>query len=267
MKAGTTWLYSVLKHHPSLYFTPEKEIHFLSEYYLKSGVLSDEIRLRNAKGKVNNSSVKHIGIYKMLCRWCAMYLEKVDSFKWYDRIFSLNKTKTYNCDFSNLSCHIKAEDWVDLATHYDFKVLYILRDPISRLWSHIKFHHQFSGKKLDFHTWSKDAFRDLIQKNFIWENVIYNERILAMKKSIAEENLKIVFFEDLVGNPKNSISDLTNFLNIEQVESKDEILNKKVNISKSIEMPQNFKDAAIGLLTPIYGHLREMGYTHKDWMM
>jgi len=147
------------------------------------------------------------------------------------------------------------------------KVLYILRDPIKRLWSHIKFHHQFSGKPLDFHTWSKDDFRKLIQKQFIWENVVYNERILAMKKGVAKENLKIVFFEDLVGNPKKSIRDLMNFLDIEQIELKDEILNKKVNISKSIEMPQNFKDAAIGLLTPVYGHLRELGYTHSSWMM
>jgi len=149
MKAGTTWLYGILKHHPSLYFTPEKEIHFLSEYYLKSGVLNDENRLRNVKGKLANTNIKHIGIYRMMCRWCAMYLEGKIDFKWYDRVFSLNKTKTYNCDFSNLSCHIKAEDWADLRSNYDVKVLYILRDPIKRLWSHIKFHHQFSGKKLD----------------------------------------------------------------------------------------------------------------------
>jgi len=114
MKAGTTWLYAILKQHPSLYFTPEKELHFLSEYYLNSGVLSDEKRLQNAKSKIGNNTTKHLGIYKMLCRWCAMYLEKVDSFRWYDRVFSLNKTKKYNCDFSNLSCHIKARFYISL---------------------------------------------------------------------------------------------------------------------------------------------------------
>ena len=29
MKAGTTWLYSLLESHPQIQFTPEKEIHFL----------------------------------------------------------------------------------------------------------------------------------------------------------------------------------------------------------------------------------------------
>jgi len=104
-------------------------------------------------------------------------------------------------------------------------------------------------------------------KQFIWENVIYNERILALKKGIAEENLKIVFFEDLVGKPKESLADLMQFLDIENVELKDEVLNKKVNISKSIEMPQSFIDAATGLLTPVYGHLRDLGYTHPKWAM
>ena len=267
MKAGTTWLYSILKHHPSLYFTPEKELHFLSEYYLKSDVLRDEIRIRNVKSKITHSTIKHVGNFRLLSRWCAMYLTKVDSFKWYDRIFSLNKTKKYNCDFSNLSCHIQAEHWKDLSTQYDFKALYILRDPINRLWSHIKFHHQFSGKEMDFHNWSKNDFDKLIQKKFIWENVIYGERIIAMKEGIAAQDLKIVFFEDLVGKPKESINDLIDFLDIEEIELKDEILNKKVNISKSIEMPKNFLDSATELLTPIYDQLKELGYTHPSWMM
>ena len=49
MKAGTTYLYSILKGHPDIYFSPEKEIHYLSQMYGPFRILGDGVRMRKAK--------------------------------------------------------------------------------------------------------------------------------------------------------------------------------------------------------------------------
>ena len=54
MKAGTTWLYSILERHPDIHFTPEKEIHFLAHYYLNKKHLTDKHRLHRARTRLNN---------------------------------------------------------------------------------------------------------------------------------------------------------------------------------------------------------------------
>ena len=42
MKAGTTWVYSFLSRHPEINFTPEKEIHFLADYYTNQNPLTTQ---------------------------------------------------------------------------------------------------------------------------------------------------------------------------------------------------------------------------------
>lgn len=266
MKAGTTWLYSILKEHPSLYFTPEKEIHFLYDHYVQKDFLSDEFRMKNVKSKLD-PKINHMGIYRMLTRWSAMYLEKDIDINWYNRIFSLNKTRKYNCDFSNLSCHLAADDWKDLSSHFDIKVIYILRDPLKRLWSHIKFHYQFSGKELDFHNWGKERFDDLIRKPFIWENVIYGKRIKSLNEGVRKSDLKILYFENLVGDPKVKINEITDFLRIERLIIEQPKLNAKINVSNKIEMPENFIQSGKEQLAPIYDELKKMNYSHSKWSL
>ena len=54
MKAGTTWLYSLLERHPQIHFTPEKEIHFLAHHYLDKKHLLEEHRQHRAKKRLGN---------------------------------------------------------------------------------------------------------------------------------------------------------------------------------------------------------------------
>lgn len=51
MKAGTTYLYSILRGHKNI-FSPEKEIHYLSQAYGNFKLLSDTTRLRKARSMV-----------------------------------------------------------------------------------------------------------------------------------------------------------------------------------------------------------------------
>ena len=268
MKAGTTWLYSLLEKHPDLYFTPEKEIHFLNHHYVNDNVLRDEYRLNQAKNRLKPESTNHIGIYRKLSRWYAMYLESPNDFKWYERLFSLNKQFKYNCDFSNLSCHLSEDDWRDFATRYpDVKLIYILREPISRLWSHTKFHHQFAGKGTDFVNWNETDFKFFLKKNFIWENAIYSTYIQRMKNVFGDERFKLIFFEELNKQPEKHLFELEEFLDISHIDYDQERLFRKVNSSKSIEMPDSFRKISTQLVKSEIDSLQSLGVEiPENWL-
>ena len=241
MKAGTTWLYSMLEKHPDLYFTPEKEIHFLNHYYVNNNVLRDEYRLNQAKNRLKPENTNHIGVYKKLARWYAMYLENPKDFVWYERLFSLNKQKKYNCDFSNLSAHLDVNHWSDLKKKFpNVKLIYILRDPVSRLWSHTKFHHQFAGKGTDFIQWNEIDFKFFLSKKFIWENATYAKYIKNIRAVFPEEDFKVFYFEDFTANPKDKLFELEEFLGISHANYDENRLFQKVNTSKSLDMPDSF---------------------------
>jgi len=269
MKAGTTWLYSLLEKHPDLYFTPEKEIHFLNNHYVNKNILRDEYRLNQAKNRLVASSTNHIGVYKMLSRWYAMYLEKPSDHIWYERLFSLNKQKKYNCDFSNLSCHLDVNHWEDVRSRYDnIRLIYVLRDPMGRLWSHIKFHHQFAGRNDEYLNWNETDFKFFLNKKFISENTTYGKYIKNMKKVFSPEEFKVFYFENFNKSPESELFKLEEFLGISHFSYDNNSLYKKVNASKNVVMPQSFINASKSILEFEFKDLIESGEKiHKDWQV
>jgi len=267
MKAGTTWLYSLLESNPDLYFTPEKEIHFLNHNYINNRVLRDEFRLAQAKHRLSGSSTTHLGVYKMMARWYAMYLEKPTDFKWYDRIFSLNKTKKYNCDFSNLSCHLSSQQWLDVKIRYDhIKLIYVLRDPIKRLWSHLKFHHEFAGKDMNFVDWSEKEFKYFIKRKFIWDNCTYAKYINTINDTFDEKEFMTMYFEDITSDPIVELYRIEDFLGIRHIDYSSDKMKTKVNVSKSIPAPDCFLKASMALLEPEYNKMAKSGIRiHEKW--
>ena len=268
MKAGTTWLYSLLEKHPELYFTPEKEIHFLNNYYVNKNILRDEYRLNQAKNRLKSNSTNHIGVYKMYARWYAMYLEKPVDYRWYERLFSLNNNKKkYNCDFSNLSCHLDINHWEDCKKKFEnIKIIYVLRDPLGRLWSHIKFHHQFSGKGDEYLKWNETDFRNFLYKKFIIENTTYGKYITTMKRVFSSDEFKVFYFEDFNKSPENELFKLEEFLGISHHSFEGKNLHKKINASKDVEMPKSFINASRELCQAELVSLVKSGERfHEDW--
>lgn len=268
MKAGTTWLYSILKNHPSLYFTYEKEIHFWSDYTLGTNALDPKKRIDKAKQAIGSSHMtNNINGLRKMVKWYSAYLAPDLSLKWYCDLFHQNRGNKYNCDFSNLTCHMDSKGW-DLVHHTakTVRVIYIMRDPLKRLWSHVKFHHEFVGKNIRFENWSEKDFKEFIEKKFIWENCEYASKISTMKENLTDEQFQIFYFEDLVGDPSSSLKKLEDFLDVEHLDYNGVDLHKPVNQSKKLEMPDTFRKVAFEKLKPEIARLSDIGVAiHDSW--
>ena len=161
MKAGTTWLYSVLNQHPSLHFAMEKEIHYFHHRYIQNGPLSERARVDRCQNGYLRRNTVNIDRLRKEMRWVSAYLDcPVDDY-WYRNLFQMRDHERYACDFSNLNSQLPAAAWSDIDTKTEhLRVLYTMRDPVKRLWSHVKFDLQINGNIDKLKTWTPKEFEN-----------------------------------------------------------------------------------------------------------
>ena len=113
MKAGTTWLYSLLERHPQIQFTPEKEIHFLAANYINPAFLSDAHRQHRSTTRLSRIDQLKSERQERIRRWYHdRYLNQPTSLEWYFNLFEpAARRRIWNADFSNLSALIDADNW------------------------------------------------------------------------------------------------------------------------------------------------------------
>lgn len=103
----------------------------------------------------------------------------------------------------------------------DMKIIYIVRDPIDRIVSHL--HHNIYRDRLN----SKSVEKELIGNEDYILTSSYFFQIKPYLETFDSRNIKVVLFEDFIKNPTAILKDLCNFLNAEY----EEIHFKAYNIS------------------------------------
>lgn len=76
MKAGTTWAYEKLRHHPQIHFSCEKEIH----YFAYVAGVENQLRGENLKRRARQALIAAGNAFKRNHLSIAEYKETVD---WY----------------------------------------------------------------------------------------------------------------------------------------------------------------------------------------
>lgn len=246
MKAGTTWLYAVLEHHPALHFTPEKEIHYFYHRYVNNRHLSEQRRLSSAKDRYLfrfDPEKTNIDRIRGNLHWVAQYLQRpVDDF-WYRNLFDLRDHETWACDFSNLHAHVPAQAWPTVSDSSDkLRVLYTMRDPIKRLWSHTKFHLQMTNGLQNLQEWGPEDFDKFVRLPHIWENAEYGQVLKRMKEGLREEERKVIFYEDLHADQRGTLRGIEEFLDLPAFNYPQSILERRFTESVSHPMPDFFPE-------------------------
>lgn len=244
MKAGTTWLYAMLDHHPDIYFTEEKEIHYFAHASKHPYHLTQTHRFGRMKAVVNRIDENNLPVgFPAKIRWFAHYMSNPVNQQWYVRLFDQNPGKKYCADFSNLYSHLEEDGWNHVKeVAKNVKAVYIMRHPMKRLWSHIKFHAQIAGQLEEFKTWTPEQHYELAKKPFIWENAEYSSVVDRIRKNLTPDQYQIVFFEDIHKSPLEWLKQLEDFLEISPKEYNLEQLNAPVNVSESMKMPGFFRE-------------------------
>jgi hypothetical protein len=196
-KGGTTWLYQQLDSHPDFWMPPLKELHYfdqLSRVQRPSSSRCRDERDRRFLESINSLSAKP-------------YID----FEHYARLFEA-KGPLLSGDISpNYSTLSKKVIRRIVGYFRKLKVIFLARDPVERVWSHLSMEvHYHQIKSFDV-TDIDEVNRNLLRRGLLLRS--YPSAVVARWQSyVRPELFRICFFDDLEKNPTELRRSILEFL-------------------------------------------------------
>ncbi|SDQ14578.1 sulfotransferase family protein [Flagellimonas zhangzhouensis] len=247
-KAGTTLLHDILIQHPDIYLPPDKEAHFF------------DVNERYEKG--------------------------LDYFETFFSTYSGQKR------IGNINPNLQVENRsidriIDSYGNKEVKIIFILRDPVKRMYSHYLMSKKRGYEKLTFQeALNQESHRIKNPKNYkkYYTNELghfekdhlgyslrshYLKTLKHLHQRIPQKNIKVVFFEEFLGDKQNTITDLLNFIEVDNnfefdlsIKSNPAQKSKSILVSKFLITSSPLK-SVLKKITPTWIRLRIKNFVKK----
>jgi len=234
-KSGTTWLYENLSMIPDFEMPPLKELHYFNNLGAKGLRLRDLTDYKHylfLKKRVNYQ-IEQLSIHKLL--WELKYLFGRRTDNWYLSLFHRTSGKLTG-DISP-AYSILPEQIVQKIHRLipRTKIIFILRNPIDRAWSHAK---------MDFERFQKRKIKDVkiiecinhfdslastLRSNYIRTLDIWQQYFPA-------DQFFIGFFDDIANEPEVFLKDVLSFLCVDPDSTKFAKA-LRIQLNRSIDEP------------------------------
>jgi hypothetical protein len=232
MKAGTTWLYRQLEQHPDIRFSREKELHFLAYLDGDQRALSKQYRLTRARNALHQSRRDQRYPTAKELLWYAGYVLRKPNWQWYQARFDSSTQGQYLADFSNLTAVISEESWRTVqAAAENLRVLYLVRHPLQRIWSQLKFQHQQQGNSGLPDSVDDDAAAELLRHS------AYGSNLATILKVLPENEVLAVNYDNISAEPLALLRRIEQFLQLTPHEYDSAKLRRVINPSLNGEVP------------------------------
>ncbi len=224
-KAGTTWLYEYIQNSPNANFGQLKEYHFWN-----SILSAKQGKTTKKNKKLLSKPISELSSCELLRM--TMLINK----SYYELYFNsiINSGFSITGDITPQYARIISKGLHTIKgrlENYGFsvKVIYLIRDPIERLWSNIRMEknlYSSIGKEV-----SDSEAMKLHYKRDRWRfDSEYDKVIINLRDSFKEENIYIGVYEEMF--TKDKVKELSDFVGIEYNFS---MLEKKINSSRKSE--------------------------------
>lgn len=251
-KAGTSWLYKQLKAHPDTY-SIKKEYHYwdrrLAPYtaWDKMGFPEDD-RRNEAES--------------------AMFLAGPDDHSVYWRYISENAPDgALVVDFTPSYALCSADTFREMSElHPNSKFIFVLRDPVQRLWSGIR--HRFRRLDGEGTVQGDDLIRgfDRALNNLFDPDLLrsrYDLTISALSSVLPKSAFLVIPFEDMVST---GVDNVWQFLELDG-----RFVQKKppehIGVRSEVQLPAELENKAFEILEPAYSAAKNLwGELPDSWM-
>lgn len=224
-KAGTTWLYENLNHHPDVWMPPVKEFHYFNRVRANEKLLGDW-DMPHSEGIYNRyfkhrfpPNLKHI-------RWLRHYYRQGLSKRWYLSLFDEKYTTGRVCGeitpgYSTLDeCGVQ---YAQKVLGSETTIIFILRNPIERSWSAAKM--MFRYYKKDYGSNDYADISSLLIKPHITLCSDYANIIRRWQDSF--RNFQVLTYDALCASPQDLLGEISSLLKIRN-QWNDEIIGRRV---------------------------------------
>jgi hypothetical protein len=239
-KAATSWLYKMLKQHPDLWLPPRKELHYFDRFlkYPSPSFLATDSYIERM-----NSTAEHNKLFRKKLEqdlsidrrsqeivtrtWYQQYYESDYDDTWYKSLFNEGDGKVKG-EITPAYSILDQEDILHIKDLFPkLKIIFIMRDPVERAWSQIRFSMQRG--KLD----RLINFEELIQ--FIESPSLSSRgnytRTLKNWGTHFHDTMFVGCYEDIKTDPIRFLNQIFIFLGVEPLAEKLNDIYKKIHIS------------------------------------
>lgn len=254
-KAGSTWLARYLESHPQVCMSPYKELHYFDSIFVPE-LVTDAISRRFAEQLSQTASKIDTGkevnlIYRV--RDLAKRLEMNVNPRAYVEYFD-NLLKPHHRAFGEItpSYSMIGEGGFKaiLGLYPMAKFILILRNPVDRFWSQIR----FSQKIVPGFSASAEARRRLSDPQYT-ERGNYRLTLDSLECAVPSRQVYVAFYEDLFGpKGRGEMKRLTGFLGIDHREADHSMV---VNRGVEESMDPSVRSAALQRFETAYSAVAE----------
>ncbi len=271
-KAGTTWLYDTLRQSDQVHFSRNKELHYFDVVGGKAKQVFD-IRIRAAQtltqrlvpqlGPRNQQNLKQL---RDLTDLLAIYTSNPgDHSAYLDYMLQDFESQPVICDITPAYAILDRDSFAQMGQIGCAKFIFILRDPIDRMWSQIRMATKTENPK-------EKAFQDacvarahqLIDTGRLMniERADYLRTITELEAVIPEDRIQYLFYERLFQH--DTMNDICAFMGISRLQIDPA---KHSNIGTPAPLPDDIRLAFRSAFAPQYDFVQDRfgGMVPDQW--
>ena len=275
MKAGTTWLGLRLSELPDVYIPPMKELHYFdrSTKYPSPNTFHKKYFFERMLYLIYWKTLRDRLVKPLFSgdfsdiRWKLHYFFGKVGDAWYRKLFS----KGAGLICGEITPAYSMLDEEDISKMFfineDLKIILILRDPVTRGWSHFK----HSNKRLlkDYkYDLDLDRVKSFLKNERQTRRSDYEKIIEKYRKFAKEGNFMICFYDELQTNPQRLVSNVAKFLGSRHENISENCqFGKRANASKiKLDIPEEIQNFLIEYYRPKVKQLSlQYGSYFKIW--
>ncbi|MDZ7753987.1 MAG: sulfotransferase [Gammaproteobacteria bacterium] len=255
-KAGTTWLWKQLNSHPQIWLPPRKEIHYFdrsTKYPTSSHLASDSVLTRAFGVQKNNREYRRLFLKELIgklskrklaeAKWTINYFSGPFDDEWYRSLFSIGQGKVcgeISPGYSLLDDHdVKRVN----ALLPNAKIIYILRDPVERAWSQVRYEWTRGRRQ------NSSNVEELIRRcreHKVIARGRYSEIIARWSGCYTRNQVFVGFFDEMITDPASFLEKVLNFLEVKDGKERyqwPKEARRVINASKPQTMPAALRKA------------------------
>lgn len=215
-KAGTTWLARVLAHHPEIFLTPVKEIHYFDHIF----GISEHLSGKKRRSRHRKYFQKH---FTQLHRWPEFqaqrfwyrhYMSNPIDDTWYRALFVERQGKRYAGEATPEYAIIGRDGFLHIRKLAPRgRILFIVRNPVARSWSQVL--HHIRAHPDDAHALNEQELIKLLDSRRFEAIGDYVATLDNLTEAFPAEQIMVEFYEDIHRDRLGGLERICSFIGAE----------------------------------------------------
>lgn len=240
-KSGTTWLYQNLRTHPEIWLPPEKEIHFFDFPPLMPFFFLLFAPQRTYRHWGKNRMIRDLHKVKagqQSVSWYLRYYLLPRTDRWYRSLFTPREGQIAG-EITPRYSTLKGNGVAKVhALMPNTKLIYILRNPLDRMWSDLAMFHSSRFGHNGLHTVDEQRILRFIKNSHHLASSRYLNNLSRWEQYYPSSQIFVGFQDQISDEPEKLLKQIYRFLQVDERHSPSaENVNRRINSHRYPNMP------------------------------